>query len=498
MPNRRSRATLFATACLVAAALLSAAPAPASALEPPRPLPGHRATFVTETDVRPWRDCLWASASMLLDKWTNGKLLVAHERLRRLSGDQHGGSSFAEMQVAFRRLGFDIPLSAGGDSTMTWSGLLARLRAGAGAVVLGDYGQLPRWYGRWDRRFWNGKGKTDNHAVYLERYDAKRGRVWMMDPLGRGSYAGEWISTASLYRFAWFRSGRIQAIATPTAKAAPFKGVSFGNPTLASSAVVASAAWPMHAPRGWQFDGADVHARITPADDPLMAAVLAADAGTRETAAARPERPIVRGAAGTLTAVAPVPATPGAWMVAMELTDRRLGRRIAAAGPVVAFVPGVRRASVHLRADDRAPAAGAAVSFSMMVTNSGEATWADPRQAAAVGADVTPRATRLVATWIRLDTTAGPAADDAVAPGVGERALKSSTFVPLRRVSIDPGETIRVDATVQAPDAPGRWALVIDVVDDIDGSFASAGSRPAVVLFEVITAVPPAAGRDAG
>ena len=41
-----------------------------------------------------------------------------------------------------------------------------------GAVVLGDYGKLPRWFGRWDRPFWNGKGKTDNHAVYVERYDA--------------------------------------------------------------------------------------------------------------------------------------------------------------------------------------------------------------------------------------------------------------------------------------------------------------------------------------
>lgn len=497
MPNRSSRASLLVAACLLAATLLGVVATPARALEPPRPLPGHRATFVTETDVRPWRDCLWASASMLLDKWTNGELRVSHERLRRLSGDLHGGSSFPEMQVAFRRLGFDIALTAGGDSTMTWRGLLARLKSGAGAVVLGDYGKLPRWYGRWDRPFWNGKSKTDNHAVYVERYDARRGRVWMMDPLGRGSYAGEWISTASLYRFAWFRGGRVQAIATPTARRAPFKGVSLGNPTLASSGVVVSAAWPLRTPRGWHFAGADVHAAITPADDPLGAAVLAADAGTRTTAAAPPGRATAREAGGTLTALAPIPAIPGAWMVTLALTDRRFGKPVAAAGPVVAFVPGARRATLHVHAANLAPAAGATVSISVVVTNSGGATWADPRQAAAAGvADLTPRATRLVATWIRVDTATGTPAADAAAPGVGDRARNASTLVPLRRVPINPGETIRVDAAVQTPDVPGRWALVIDVMDDIEGSFATAGSRPAVALLEVAAAVPPAAGID--
>jgi hypothetical protein len=380
---------------------------------------------------------------------------------------------------------------------MTWQGLLARLKAGAGAVVLGDYGKLPRWYGRWDRPFWNGKGKTDNHALYVERYDARRGRVWMMDPLGRGTYAGEWISTTSLYRFAWFRGGRVQAVATPTARPAPYKGVSFGNPTLASSDLVVTAAWPLRTPRGWHFAGADVHATITPADDPLRAAVLAVDAGTRATAAAPPSRAIAREALGTLTALAPVPASPGAWMVTLALTDRRFGKPVAAAGPVVAFVPGARRATLHLRAANEAPAAGATVAISVVVTNSGGATWADPRPAAAAGvADLTPRATRLVATWIRVDAATGATAGDPIAEGVGDRARKASTFVSLRPVPVDPGETIRVNAAVQAPEVPGRWALVIDVTDDIEGSFATTGSRPAVALLEVVAAVPPAAGLD--
>ncbi len=444
--------------------------------------------------MRPWRDCLWASGAMLLDKWTNGDVRVSHDRLRRLSGDLKGGSSLTDLRVAFSRLGFDIPLSAGGDSTMTWRGLLARLRSGAGAVVLGDYGKLPRWFGRWDHRFWNGKSKTDDHAVYVERYDSKRGRVWLMDPLGRGSYAGEWISVWSLYRFAWFTGGYVQAVATPAAKRAPFAGVSFGAPTLASSAIVASAAWSLRTPRAWRYGGADVRVTITPADDPLSAAARALNAGTRATSADAPARPVARLVAGTLTASAPVPTSPGAWLVTLALTDRQFGKRVTGAGPVVAFVPGARRATLHVRADDRAPATGSTVPFSVVVTNSGGASWADPRQAAAADGDVARRATRLTATWVRLDAVPPGPGGEGSTPGVGERALMANTLVPLRRVSIEPGETIRVDAAVRAPDMPGRWALVIDVLDDIDGSFAAAGSRPAVALFEVVTAVPLAAG----
>ena len=36
------------------------------------------------------------------------------------------------------------------------------------------------------------------------------------------------------------------------------------------------------------------------------------------------------------------------------------------------------------------------------------------------------------------------------------------------------------------PKAAGRWALVIDIVDDVAGSYAALGSAPAVALFEVV------------
>ena len=98
-----------------------------------------------------------------------------------------------------------------------------------------------------------------------------------------------------------------------------------------------------------------------------------------------------------------------------------------------------------------------------------------------------------MATWIRLGDAAAGVVDAPATPGVGERALQATTFVKLRRVPNGPGATIHVDAAIAAPDAPGRWALVVDVFDDVDGSFAALGSMPAVSLFEVFAAVPPAA-----
>ena len=176
---------------LLFAMLLGAAPSPAAALEPPRPLPGYRPTFVTQTDVHPINDCLWASGAMLIDKWTNGKIHPTHQRLRALSGDR-GGSNLDDLKKAYKKLGINLKFSPDGGERITFNGLLRRLAHGAGAVVLGDDSKLPRWYGRWDYGFWKMTKKEkkkhpsrDNHAVYVERYDRRHGRVWLMDPLAR-------------------------------------------------------------------------------------------------------------------------------------------------------------------------------------------------------------------------------------------------------------------------------------------------------------------------
>jgi hypothetical protein len=481
MPITRPARTL-AAACLVLVTLFGMAPRPAAALEPPRPLPDHRPTFVTETDTRPFIDCLWASAAMLLDKWTNGNLRVTHGELRRLAGDR-GGSSLEDLQVAFRRLGFGIALDARGNSTLTWGALLARLGRGAGAVVLGDESHLPRWYGRWDYQFWQKTGKKDNHAVYIERYDRRRGRVWLMDPLARGAWQGEWISVSALRRFAWFRHGYVAAVTTPTARAAPFAGVIATWAQVGISETAVTATWRLRTPRRWTYPGADVRASITPASDPIAAAIATAQLDSRATADPAPKRPVAGVSHGTLRISAALPMEPGAYVARLTMTDRRFGRRVVTSEPVAVFVPGDRRATLRLSAHEHFLDAGESVRVHLSVANTGLTTWGETIPPDADGGDVREgatraireRATRVTATWVRLDPSTA-----------GETAETAQLTVELGRVPLRPGALVRISESLEVPGQVGRWALVLDVVDDLEGSFAARGSAPAVAIFEVV------------
>lgn len=479
-------ARLLLATCLVLTTWLSAADpgdaAQARALEPPRPLPGYRPDFATQRDEGPSNDCLWSSGAMLLDKWTNGDVIRTHQQLRRLSGDRKGGSDFDDLRRAYAKLGFKLTFSPDGGERITWSKLLRRLSQGAGAVVLGDYSELPRWYGRWDYGFWRltkkEKAKADNHAMYIERYDRKRGRVWLMDPLGVGDWKGEWISVRALRRFVWSRGGALYVAVTPTAKAAPFSGVTLANPKLSTTATTLDAAWGLRAPRGWSFPGADVRATVSPADDPLLAAALSprVTAVTRAQPVEAPAKPTASVSGKALRATVALPERPGAYLAAFRLTDRRFGRVVAEVRQVAVFLPGARHASLRLHVRKDAIEAGSALKVSVSIGNTGSLGWADDaRQAGASGDNARARQTRLVAHWIRLDPVA--AGDDAAAPGP----------IELGAVPLEPGELAEVRATLQVPEALGAWALVVDIVDDVDGSFAALGSAPAAQRFEVVT-----------
>src|SRR3990172_3898291 len=129
-PSRRA----FGSLVLAVAFFVTSMPSPALALDPPQPLPGYRPTFVTEREPGPWEDCVWAAASMLLDKWTNGRTTVDHERLRALSGDLDGGSSLVHVQRAFAKLGIAMTASPIAGDSITWDELLDRLGQGGGAT----------------------------------------------------------------------------------------------------------------------------------------------------------------------------------------------------------------------------------------------------------------------------------------------------------------------------------------------------------------------------
>ncbi len=483
--------------CLAAASLLAVAPRGAAALEPPRPLPSYRPAFVTETDTRPWIDCLWASGAMLLDKWTNGEMTASHGRLRRLSGDTHRGSTLANLKVAYARLGIDLPYSPDGGARITWGGLLNQLAHGGGAVLLGDDTRLPRWYGRWDARFWKGKSKSTSHALYVERYDRRRGRVWLMDPLARGDWNGEWISVWALRRFAWTSGGLVYAAMTPRARPAPFAKVKASGPSLIGTPTALEATWHLQAPRRWRYPGADVHATFKRAEDPLLAAVALpvpspdlptldpmqaivgedAESGTG-TAPATPRSPTVDLSRRTLRVTAALPVAPGTYVARLRLTDRRFGRTVVDTGEAAVFVPGPRQATIGVAVGGQAAGAGSLLDLKVTVSNTGADTWAE---AAGVGpaSKARSRNARLVATWIRTADADGTALDAAaVAPDP----------VVLARVPLASGRRVVARGSIQAPSTTGRWALVVDVVDDIDGSYAALGSRPGAATIDIVDA----------
>jgi hypothetical protein len=475
-PHHHLARIVLATLLAVSSTASVLVASPAAALEPPRPLPGYRPAFVTEVQPGKWEDCLWASAAMLLDKWTSGRLGTGRDRLRALSGDHVGGSTFADVARAYARVGIPFRYSPNGGDRLTWAQLLVRLSRGAGAVILGDDHELPRRYGRWDPKFWKKTGKDDNHAVYVERYDRRTGRVWLMDPLARGAWTGEWISVRALRRFAWTSGGAVYAATTPTARPAPFAGVRFGAPEVAAGATGLHATWPAGAPRGWAFPGADVSAQFTPLADPIRAAVDLAVGGAN---VARDDDPVSAPSVSyrqhALTASVPFPSTPGAYGVAIQVLDRRFGRPVGGAAIVDVFVPGDRAARITLAPIDGEVLPGSPITVSLVVANTGTVSWADDRRAPDLPATAPRRrSTHVVATWVPVLLDAGARS--------GRGAAHAT---PVVAVPLAAGHGVAATARLTAPLTGGTWALVFDVEDAIDGSFAAAGSAPAVAIVAV-------------
>ena len=476
MPTRRSVGRSLGSALFTASLLLSAMPAPSLALDPPRPLPGYRPAFVTEREPGVWEDCAWAAAAMLLDKWTNGATTVGRERLRALSRDRTGGSSFSDIQRSFARLGLQFRWSPSGGDRITWARLLDRLSHGSGAILLGDYGKLPRRYGRWDPTFWRRTGPLDDHALYLEAYDRTTKRILVMDPLAPAGWRGEWIPVWALKRFAWHAGTSLWAATTPTAAAPPFTGVELGQPTAFGDAAALHVTWPVEvAPKGWTAPGFSATAQV---DAVAEADPLAMDAAAFPVDPTIPRltAPETAGDADGLDAAIPLPTAPGIYRVTVHLTEHRFGREVTTAGPFNLYVPGARAWSFALpELQEIDPGELADISFA--VANIGTESWTEvvptggPRKASAPA----PRNTRIVGTWVGpVDTDAehGPA-----------QTLPDIDFGP---TSLEPGYAQPVDALVRVPTEVGLWRLVIRIVEDGAESDAFVGSAPGILAFDVI------------
>lgn len=168
--------------------------------------------FVTETDEPPpWIDCTFSAGLMLWLKATLGG--VPHDRnereqLRIASGDVVGGSSLYDLKRGIANRYHKTVVLA------PFSGASAqqRLARGDGMVIQGIYAALPAHYTRFDPGF-AAQGDKSAHAMYFQGHDSKGYQhldatktmvvdAYVMDPLGRGSYDGEWISWAAVVQYA--------------------------------------------------------------------------------------------------------------------------------------------------------------------------------------------------------------------------------------------------------------------------------------------------------
>jgi hypothetical protein len=469
-------------ALLLALAAVLPAALPASAREPYRPLPNYRPEFVTERERGTWNDCLWASASMLIDKWSAGRLTVSKDRLRRLSGDRHKGSSFDDLARSLRKVGLPARWSPEGGDFVTWRELKQRLAKGGGAILLGDYSDLPRWYARWDPKFWRNDGADDNHAIYLDRYDGRRDRFWVMDPLAPAGWGGEWVPARYLRAYAWqTRGGGLWVLMTPAAQRAPFANVRVSAAKAAGTGDGVVLRWEVErSPKGWKLPKVDVLAKTERLADPValapFGAVSVLSDGPTE---GPPAKPSAHWKGGAIVARVAAPTKPGAYRVSVALRERRFGRR-AVRGAAVVFVPGERRGTIVASGPAGQVEAGS-LALGVLVVNTGSVDWSDPEWLAGTPHDILPRRnTTLRATWTWLgEPTASGGTPAAPAP---------ADVLPL---PLEAGESTRTGLAIPTPGLPGTWALTLDIVDRIDGSFATGGSAPTTILVELVSPTSP-------
>jgi hypothetical protein len=487
-PLKRALGSVLLAALLVLAG-------PVSVLAAPQPSPGYQPAFVTEREQGPWEDCIWAAASMLLDKWTSGSRIVSRERLRSLSGDRTGGSGLADVRRAFDKLGMRLTFSPGGGESISWNALLDRLANGGGAIVLGDYHYLPSRYGRWDPDFWSRSGTGDDHALYLDRYDRRGGRILVMDPLAPAGWGGEWIPASAIKKFVWRTSGgSLWAAVTPAARVlAPFEGVALGSATAEAHGATVGVSWPVEtAPQTWTFRGATVTTDLAPlgAIDPSLPVLLASASAAPADALPAPS---ASAANGVVRASVAAPVAPGLYRLTVGLGETTTGRGVGSAGPFALYVAGPRAATITVHPKLVIDAGGQA-QIPVQVVNSGSESWVDPPLVGWLSLDAQRiHEVRVVGRWV--DPTAAapgsPGGSAATGTGIADVARDPGLApapagpIDLGSLHLETGDHAALVATIQAPTQPGSWLLVFEAVDHIGRPLALTGSAPGIVVVDV-------------
>ncbi len=423
--------------------------------------------------------CVWASGQMLVDKLTHGRVRVGQMALRRAAlghrkTDPKDGATLAELARGIARAtGLRLRYSPGWADSLTWWQLLDRLEHGGGAVLLGEYGRLPAHFTRWNPAY--AARSSSGHAVYVERYDRRLGRVWLMDPLAEGAYPGEWIDVEALRRFADFSGDFVKAMATPgrrTARTAPLVDHAYrlGAPVLGGPAIAGSTvavAVPLTIDAGFPLPAAhrlvarwDPVVDLVPSDptrarlkvEPDTASLVRPAVPVLAVTASAAVRPDSTGFAGGL----PVPVVPGHYRLTVGLVES--GHRAAARtlAPVEVEVLGPFSAAWDVPTDLETTA-GATFTLRLGLVNIGTLDWRAPALALDGPRPTDPPATTLlVLTWRSPDGTEKPAGS-----------------IPL---ALAPGERIDLRTDLTAPRLAGNWTLELDVVSTVAGRVSATGA----------------------
>jgi hypothetical protein len=173
---------------------------------------------ITQFDGGPFQgsNCTLASGAMLA-RLASG-VVTSGSILRTLQDDQDGGTGINDLATALYR-GYGIHYNSG---LLRAGQLKSLLGSGYGAVIQGDYSKIPRAL-RLQKNF------TGGHAIYLDGYyPGNPGRgipeaYYVIDPIGRGGYQGDWWPASVVDEFAGaFGGGRVRAMwAFPPGGVAP-------------------------------------------------------------------------------------------------------------------------------------------------------------------------------------------------------------------------------------------------------------------------------------
>lgn len=185
------------------------------------PVGGASAGFVSQFDGSAFasENCGMAAAAMLAWGVTDGKIRATGGQMRYYSGDRdEGGTWVDDMVRAFGVLGIGAQDYQG----IGFGAWRNKVKRGQPCVLTGTSGMLPDAY--------NVGTFQGAHSVYVDHLMQKKdGSVWyyVMDPLGRAGYKGQYWPEAVVQAFGWTGAvGSAGASAVFAGKSGSARGVS--------------------------------------------------------------------------------------------------------------------------------------------------------------------------------------------------------------------------------------------------------------------------------